>query len=418
MPTSCDPPTDLLPNKSRPLWRNRDYLLLWSGQAISAIGGSVSELAFPLLVLAVSHSPVQAGIAGALRTLPALLFTLTAGALIDRWDRKLVMICCDTGRALSLASIPVAIMLGHLTIVQLYITAFIEGSLLIFFGLAHSASLGQVVPREQLSSAMAQEEFTEGTTALFGPSLSGALFSLSRLLPFIADAFSYAVSIITLLLIRTPFQQQNTRIRRHLLAEISEGMRWMWRQPVMRTMNLASLIGALIIPGSSLMVIVLAQQQHASAFVIGLIFAAGGAGAILGAVTTAFSQRFLTVGQAIIVTRWTFALFWPLYALIPFPLVLGAIDFCIGFMDPIEDVSYFSYRLALIPDELRGRVISACRIFPSVVRPIGIALTGFMLQNLGAMQTALIGWGGLTIVALIFTLDPHVRRARNAQPPP
>lgn len=411
--SSRDTPTEPLRNKHRPLWRNRDYLLLWNGQAISAIGGSVSELAFPLLVLAVSHSPAQAGIAGALRTLPALLFTLTAGALIDRWDRKLVMICCDTGRTLSLASIPIAIMLGHLTIVQLYITAFIEGSLLIFFGLAHSASLGQVVPKEQLAAAMAQEEFTEGTTALFGPSLSGALFSLSQLLPFVADACSYAVSIITLLLIRTPFQQTSTRKRRHLLAEISEGMRWMWRQPVIRTMNLTSIIAALIIPGSPLMVIVLAQQQHASALVIGLIFAAGGVGAILGAMITPLSQRFLTVGQAIIVTRWTSALLWPFYALAPFPIVLGIVDFFIGFVDPIEDVPYFSYRLALIPDELRGRVISACRIFPSVVRPIGIALTGLLLQNVGGMQTALIGWGGLTLVALIFTLDPHTRHARH-----
>ncbi len=413
MSMSSDTLKELPPDKRKPLWRNRDYLLLWGGQAISAIGGSVSELAFPLLVLLVSHSPAQAGIAGALRTLPALLFTLTAGALIDRWDRKLVMICCDTGRALSLASIPIAMMLGHLTIIQLYITAFIEGSLLIFFGLAHSASLGQVVPREQLSSAMAQEELTEGITVLFGPSLSGALFSLSNLLPFVADACSYTVSIITLLLIRTPFQKQSTRVRRHLLAEIAEGMRWMWRQPVIRTMNLVSFIAALIIPGSSLMVIVLAQQQYASTFVIGLIFAAGGVGAILGAGITSFCQRFLTVGQAIIVTRWTFALLWPLYALAPFPLTLGAIEFFIGFVDPIEDVPYFSYRLALIPDELRGRVISACRIFPSVVRPIGIALTGLLLQNVGAMQTALIGWGGLTIAALIFTLDPHVRRAKH-----
>jgi len=415
---SRDTPAELLHHKRRPLWRNRDYLLLWSGQAISAIGGSVSALAFPLLVLAVSHSPAQAGIAGALRTLPALLFTLTAGVLVDRWNRKLVMICCDTGRALSLASIPIALMLGHLTIIQLYITAFIEGSLLIFFNLAHSASLGQVVPREQLSSAMAQEEFTEGITALSGPSLSGALFNLSKLLPFVADACSYAASIITLLLIRTPFQKQNTRIRRHLLTEISEGMRWMWQQPVIRTMNLASLIGALIIPSGPLIIIVIAQQQHASALIIGLIFAAGGVGAILGTAITSFSQRFLTVGQAIIVTRWTSALLWPFYALTPLPVVLGAIEFFIGFVDPIEDVPYFSYRLTLIPDELRGRVISACRIFPSIARPIGIALTGLLLQNLGAIQTTLIGSAGLTIVALIFTLNPHVRRARNTQPPP
>src|SRR5712691_9389655 len=94
-------------SQAKSLWRNRDYLLLWSGQAFSAIGGSVSELAFPLLVLAITGSPAQAGIAAALRALPAL-FYLIAGALIDRWNRKYVMIVCDLGRLLSLASIPVA----------------------------------------------------------------------------------------------------------------------------------------------------------------------------------------------------------------------------------------------------------------------------------------------------------------------
>src|SRR5438477_2195513 len=97
-----------------PLWHNRDYLLLWSGQTISSIGSGVSELAFPLLVLALTHSPAQAGFASAFRTLPYFIFTLPGGALIDSWNRKRVMILCDTGRAISLASIPVALVLGHL----------------------------------------------------------------------------------------------------------------------------------------------------------------------------------------------------------------------------------------------------------------------------------------------------------------
>ena len=413
MPKSNDLADQPLPSKRASLWRNRDYLLLWSGQAISDIGGSVSSLAFPLLVLAVTHSPTQAGIVAGLRAIPVLLFMLTAGALIDRWDRRLVMIACDIGRALSLASIPIAAMLGHLTVFQLYITAFVEGSLLIFFDLAHSASLGQVVPKDLLSSAIQRDELVEGSTTLFGPPLSGALFSLSQLLPFVADALSYAVSIVTLLLIRTPFQKKSSSTRRHLFVEISEGMRWMWNQPVLRSMSLVSLIAALFMPGSSLTVIVLAQQQHASAFTIGLIFALGGVGSILGTLITPFTQRLLTVGQSVIGVRWCFALLWPFYALAPFPPILAALEFAVGFVDPIEDVPYFSYRLAIIPDELRGRVISACRVLPNVVRPLGLVLTGFLLQHLGAVQTVLITWGTLVLVALIFTLDPHMRRARQ-----
>jgi len=165
------------------LWRNRDYMLLWSGQALSDIGGAVSELAFPLLVLAVTHSPSRPGFVAALRALPATLFSLFAGVLVDRWDRKWVMLVCDTGRALSLASIPHAFALGHLTVWQLYITAFVEGTLLIVFTLTKTAAISQVVTRTQLTIAVAQEELVEGTTALFGPSLSGVLYTLGRDVP-------------------------------------------------------------------------------------------------------------------------------------------------------------------------------------------------------------------------------------------
>src|SRR5258708_1350164 len=122
------------PGPKRPLslWRNRDYVLLWSGQMVSSIGTQVSMLAFPLLILAITHSPAQAGIIAALHGLPYALFILPAGALIDRWDRKRVMILCDTGRALALGSIPLALALGRLTIVQLYIVSLVEGTFFIF----------------------------------------------------------------------------------------------------------------------------------------------------------------------------------------------------------------------------------------------------------------------------------------------
>ncbi len=395
------------------LWRQRDYLLFWSGQTISSIGGNVSLLAFPLLLLAITGSPLAAGIAGMLRRLPNLLY-LVAGALVDRWNRKHVMLICDIGRALNLFSIPLALMLGHLTIWQLYINALIEGTLQVFFSIAHTSSLGQVVMKEQLPQAMAQEEVVEGVTTLLGPGLAGPLFALAQMLPFVADAVSYAASIITLLLIRTPFQTPRAQQSRHLLAEIREGMAWMWQQPVIRMMNLTNVAAALVIPGSTLVVIVVAQQHGASDALIGLIFACGGVGSILGSLLAPLTQRFLTVGWAIVLTRWLFALLWPCYALAGQPLLLGAVEFGIGFADPLEDVPYFSYRMSIIPDELRGRVISACRLFTAISKPLGQLLTGLFLERYGAVPTIMIGWIIMLLVALAMTLYKPLRTARSA----
>src|SRR5947209_3562825 len=121
------------PSRQTALWRNRDYVLLWSGQIVSAIGSQVSGLAFPLLVLALTGSAAQAGFVGAVRMLPYLFLSLPVGALIDRWNRKRVMILCDIGRTLAIASIPLAMAINHLTLVQLYLVSLIEGTLYVFF---------------------------------------------------------------------------------------------------------------------------------------------------------------------------------------------------------------------------------------------------------------------------------------------
>src|SRR3989440_11199615 len=133
------------PRHPASVWHNRDFLLLWSGQIVSAIGSQVSLIAFPWLMLAINGSPAQAGLIAAMRTLPYLLFGLPAGALIDRWNRKRVMILCDSGRALALGSIPLAFALGHLTVPHLYLVSFMEGSLFIFYGLAEAAALPLLV---------------------------------------------------------------------------------------------------------------------------------------------------------------------------------------------------------------------------------------------------------------------------------
>ena len=398
----------------RPLWRSRDYLLLWSGQTLSDIGGAVSDLAFPLLVLAVTHSPIQAGLVSAVGALPAILVGLPAGVLVDHWDRRRLMLFSDLVRGLSLAAIAAAYGLGVLTVWEIALVALVEGSLERVFDLAKTASVPQLVEPEQLGTAIAQDEVVEGITSLIGPSLSGMLFTLGASLPFLADALSYGISLITLGLIRTPFQGEPQRAltHHHFWSETAEGILWVWRQPFILTMTLMMGAGALAMPGATLTVILLAERHGASAAVIGLIFTCFGVGALLGSLLVARLKRWLTVGPSILVSRWYFVVSWPLYALAPFPLVLAALEWGSGIVEPIEDVAYFSRRLELIPEQLRGRVISVCRLVPGVTRPIGLALTGIVLQRWGVLPMVWLQWGWLLIWTALITVLPSVRRER------
>ncbi len=394
-----------------PLWHNRDYLLLWFGQTISSIGSGVSELAFPLLVLALTHSPAQAGFASALRTLPYFIFTLPGGALIDRWNRKRVMILCDAGRAISMVSIPVALVFGHLTLVQLYLVSLLEGSLYVFFDLAETASLPRIVPKEQLPAAISQNQVTFGITNLLGPPLGGVLYTLGRAVPFLVDAISYLVSVISLLFIKTKFQMERVVAKRTLRTEIVEGMKWLWRQPLLRVMAFLNSGWSSLGFGFSLLVIVLAQGQHLSPPFIGILFAIGGVSSILGASIAPLIQKRLRYGQAIIGLWWLYVLVWLLVALVHTPIALGAIVACFFLVDSIYNIVQFSYRLALIPDELQGRVNSAFRLISYSLRPVGIALSGVLMQSIGSMQTAIIFAIILLVLAIIASLNVNIRKA-------
>ena len=396
----------------KPLWLNIDFMLLWSGQMISNIGTQVSQLAFPLLILALTGSAAQAGFAGALRALPYLIFSLPAGALVDRWDRKRTMILCDSGRALSMASIPVAFAFGHLTILQLYLVSAFEGTLFVFFNIAEAACLPRVVPKEQLPAATAQNMATDGITALIGPPIGGALYTAGKFLPFVADAISYAVSVVSLFFIKVKFQKERVTAPRKLWVEIHEGLAWLWHHPLIRFIAILTGGYNLIFAGFTLIIIVLAQQQHASSFTIGLIFSIGGIGAVVGSVAATSIQKRFSFGQVIIGTTWFSALILPLYAIAPNPLVLGVLSAASFFMGPVYNVVQFSYRSAIIPDELQGRVNSVFRLIAFGGQPLGLALTGIFIQKIGAIQTVFICTLSMVAFALAANLNGHVRKAQ------
>jgi MFS family permease len=401
--------------RSVPLWRNRDYILLWSGQMISSIGSRVSMLAFPLFVLALTHSPAQAGLIGAMRGLPYALLILPAGALVDRWNRKRVMILCDIGRAIALGSIPLALVLGHLTIAQIYVVSLVEGTLFTFFSLAHIACLPHVVSKEQLPTAVAQESIIDSVSELIGPSIGGVLYGIGRAIPFLTDAISYGASVVSLLCMKAKFQGERDPTPLHLWADIKEGLGWLWKQPLLRF--LALLTGGMIAPviGYSLILIVIAQSQHASAFTIGVIFACGGVGSILGAFLVPPLQKRFSFGQLMIGSTWIWALTWLLFAIAPNPLVLGIVTAVSFVIVPIFLSVQFGYRLALIPDHLQGRVNSVFRLIAYGSEPIGLAVTGILLQAFGPITTVLVLFVPQFILSIAATFNKGLRNAKPIQ---
>ena len=321
------------------------------------------------------------------------------------------MIICDTGRALSLISIPIALAFGRLTIYQLYLTAMIEGTLFVFFNLAQVACLPRVVTKEQLPAATAQNEATSALASLCGPALGGTLYGLRQMLPFLTDALSYAVSVCSLFFIKTPFQKERATRTRKLGDEIMEGLRWLWSQPLIRTLALLTGGSNFVFAGLALIVILLAQRQNASPAVIGIIFAIQGIGGVIGSLVARPLQKKLPFGAVIIGTFWLCTLLWPLYAVAPTPLAIGALSAVFFFLAPIYNVVQLSYRLSLIPDELQGRVNSVFRLLAFGFNPLGLTLTGILLQRLGPISTVFVIAGCLFVLALI-SLNSHIRKAR------
>lgn len=399
-----------------PLWRNRDFVLIASGQAVSDAGTQISHLAFPLLLLLLTGSPAQAGLAGALRAVPYFLMALPAGALVDRWNRRTVMLLCDTGRAVGLASIPLAQALNALTLPQLYFVAFIEGILGVLFDIAAVASLPRIVSSEQLPQATALQVAGGGGAVLAGPPIGGVLYAINSALPFAADAISYACSVVALLLVRTPLQGDRAAPREPLIREIRAGLAWLWQKPVIRMLAILSALLNFVAPGASaLLVIVLARQQHASSALIGLIFAGMGVGYVLGSLLAGVVQRWFSFNVVMIATCWLFALVW---ACLTFAtdnlLLLAVVSALFTFIDPIYDITQFSYRIVLIPDALQGRVNSAYRVVARATPPLGLALTGILLQHAGTLATVVALGVVLLAMALLATTSRAIRSAPNS----
>lgn len=406
-------PHTLSAKKLPPLWHNRDYMLLWSGQVVSVIGTGATQIVYPLLILALTDSPAAAGVAAALGSIPYIIFSLPAGALIDRWDRKRVMIYCDLGRALTLITIPLALWFNALTVWQIYACALLEGTLFVFFNIAEVAALSRVVEKEQLPKAAAQNDIAFSIAGILAPTIGAALFQIGKAVPFVFDTVSYLISVASLFFIRTEFQVERKTTELHLAREIRVGLDWLWHQKLIRYM--AFLTGGMNFMNTpiTLIVILLAQQMGATDAEIGLIFSLSALGAIVGSLIGGQIQKRFTFGQVIITTVWISALLFPLLAFAPSFWFLALIIGLFWMTGPIYNVVQFSYRISLIPDELQGRVNSVFRLLAFGFQPLGAALAGLLIERygvyaaIGFFSVWYFGWAIATL------LNKHVRNAKQ-----
>jgi MFS family permease len=391
-----------------PLRRNRDFMLFQTGQLLSAVGTAVASIAYPLLTLSLTHSPAKTGLVSFAQFLPIVLFALVFGVFADRHDRKRLMIVADVARVLAVGSLVVAIVAHRLTYPHIFLVAFVEGTGGVLFGSGRSGVFKAVVPTVQLPAAASLEEGRMSVVRLAGPSLGGVLFGVGRAVPFLADLLSYAFSTVSLLLMRTPFQQRRERAETHAVAEAVEGLHFVWHNAFLRLTTLMLMLGNISAAGVQLAIIVLAKQHGLSSAATGALVALLGAATLIGAMASSLVRRVLSP-RLILLSE-----FWASLALVSFLIwpsvyvLAGAFAFQ-AFFFANTDAAVRAYWYAVTPDRLIGRVPSAMGNVMVLALPLGPLLAGLLIQHWSARAAIAIFVSLVLVAAIAGTLSRSTR---------
>jgi MFS family permease len=404
------------------LWRNADFLRLWSGQSVSQLGSQVSLIAIPLTAVAILHvSAFQAGLLGTAEYLPWLFLGLPAGVIVDRTSRRRILIVSDAGRAVALGSIPVAWWLGHLTLGQLYGVALAAGCLTVLFDVAYQSFLPALVSDRQLIDANSKLEVSSSTAGLAGPGLGGALVAaVGAAVAIVADAASYVVSVIFLLLVRArdapATLAADALTLRALRTEVGEGWRYLVHHRLQWPIALCTATSNLFGDMAFVLVVLFAVRDLGmSSAAVGLAFSVGGVGLLLGALTAQRIGVRLGVGPAMVGSAGLFPLGIVLLAVAPashpFWFVAGQ-GFLSGFNAAVYNVNGRSLRQAITPRRLLGRVTATTRFIIWGTIPIGTFLGGLLGSAIGLRATFVVAAVGISTSGLWIVFSP-VRRVRT-----
>lgn len=396
-----------------PLSRNRDFRFLWISQLASVLGSRMSYVGYPLLVLSLTGSPVLAGLITTARMAPQWLLGLPAGVLADRWNRRRLMLGSDLIRFVALSSVVVGLLTDLLSYPAVIVVALVEGSATVLFSPAEVGALRHVVPASQLRTATARNESREYGAMLSGPPLGGALFGVASVLPFLGDALSYLVSFSMVAMIKTPFRSAPLEASRKgsILAGVRDGLGWLWRQRFLRASVLMVAASNLVGNAMPTTLVVIGHDRHVPAAVIGTVLTIGGAGGLLGSVIAGWVANRVKASWVVVGFPWVWT------ALLPWLLIGGGQMIVMGVVfglmlaaAPLRNSVLSTYRIVLVPDELQGRVDSACRFITQSVTPLSPLLAGVLLEYTSVTVTLLCLLAWMVACSLVATVLPVLRR--------
>jgi MFS family permease len=393
-----------------PLRRNRDFMLLQSGQLLSTFGSSVSNLAYPLLVLAVTGSAAKAGYVGAAQFTPLLAFNLVAGRAADRFDRRRLMIAADVAGAAALGTLAALVLTHNAGFWAILAIAFVDTTAAVFFRAGQSGAFRAVVPLAQLPAAASLSQARAASVRLLAPPAGGALFGVARSLPFLADAVSYLFSTAALLLMRTRFQEARERDVAPVRKQLTEGLAFLSQVPFLRTTMLMIAASNFSTTGVQLAVIVLAHRADLSSASIGGFVALVGATTLLGSLVSPILRRFFSLHSILLSEFWAALAFIPFFVW-PSVYVLAAAFAVQAFCFPNTDAAVTAYWYALTPDRLLGRVMSVSNTLRVLAVPFGPLAAGLLLSSASPRATIAVFTGWTLAAAVVGTFSSSVRSA-------
>jgi len=413
--------------------------MLWSGQSVSEIGAALTMVALPLTAVVVLHaSTFQVGLLSAAGTVSFLLVALPAGLVVDRVRKRALMIWCDISRMLIIGSVPLAAALGVLTMVQLFAVALLAGLATVFFDVSYQSYVPTLIDRDRLHDGNGKIGATQAFAQVAGPGLGGGLFGLLRAGAMAVNAGSYAVSALTLIMIRSreakprraePSAQVGVRppaqpagaadtqqARRAGLAglrgEIFAGLAFVARQPVLRKIaactGTANLFGSM---ATALEIIFLVRVLHVRPADTGLLLSLGSLGGIAGGVLSGRLSRWIGNARIIWFSMLVFGvvpivmpLSEPGPRLALFPIAI----FGLSFTAVVYNVAQLSYRQLICPPELLGRMNAAIRWIVWGTLPLGGLLGGVLgsASVLGVRPTIWVSVVGSWAVAFWVVFSP------------